>query len=276
MYCTRCGRKLEEGEVCTCTQENQEQVSQEETVQEDVQKNVQNDMQESVQEKNIKEKLTQAGKSIDTDWAVEKGKSFLSAAKEVGKDILYALRNPVSRSVALAEEDSKEASVRIIGFKAVLLTVIVLILVNMFNSKTQGYLEIPYFSTFLLMLILTAGADYLEMLLLKITTGIVNGKSAKNAIYSVISGRDVFDLAIMLITFILFKLSESIWMYVGGALIFLDLYMEFAAYRAVVEMSEDKKVYVFFITKIITVSIVVFLTLLMGKDIVNDIMYFMY
>ena len=72
MYCTRCGRKLEEGEVCTCTQENQEQVSQEETVQEDVQKNVQNDMQESVQEKNIKEKLTQAGKSIDTDWAVEK------------------------------------------------------------------------------------------------------------------------------------------------------------------------------------------------------------
>ena len=39
MYCTRCGRKLEEGEVCTCTQENQEQVSQEETVQEDVQKN---------------------------------------------------------------------------------------------------------------------------------------------------------------------------------------------------------------------------------------------
>ena len=110
MYCTRCGRKLEEGEVCTCTQENQEQVSQEETVQEDVQKNVQNDMQESVQEKNIKEKLTQAGKSIDTDWAVEKGKSFLSAAKEVGKDILYALRNPVSRSVALAEEDSKEAS----------------------------------------------------------------------------------------------------------------------------------------------------------------------
>ena len=146
----------------------------------------------------------------------------------------------------------------------------------MFNSTTQGYLEIPYFSTFLLMLILTAGADYLEMLLLKITTGIVNGKSAKNAIYSVISGRDVFDLAIMLITFILFKLSESIWMYVGGALIFLDLYMEFAAYRAVVEMSEDKKVYVFFITKIITVAIVVFLTLLIGKDIVNDIMYFMY
>ena len=33
-------------------------------------------------EKNIKEKLTQAGKSIDTDWAVEKGKSFLSAAKD--------------------------------------------------------------------------------------------------------------------------------------------------------------------------------------------------
>ena len=65
-------------------------------------------------------------------------------------------------------------------------------------------------------------------------------------------------------------------MYVGGALIFLDLYMDFAAYRAVVEMSEDKKVYVFFITKIITVAIVVFLTLLIGKDIVNDIMYFMY
>ena len=58
MYCTKCGRKLEDGEVCTCTQKTQVPHMQASGEQEQQEKNVFKNV-------HLNEK--------DTEWAREKG-----------------------------------------------------------------------------------------------------------------------------------------------------------------------------------------------------------
>lgn len=281
MYCTKCGRKLEDGEVCTCTQKTQVPHMQADPAQ--VKKPQMEQRQASgeqeQQEKNVFKNVHLNEK--DTEWAREKGTQAAGAAKEICQKMLRTLKKPVSHAAEMAENADGNDGFKIIVTKAVLLTVIMLIVAVSIGKKLQGWIEIPYGNVLLMMVAVTLGADWLETSLLRFFNGVFKGNASKNAMYAVVGTRAVYDLATILVTVILFKFVDVIALGIGAALVLLSAYVEFAAYIHVVEMDEDKKAIAFFIAKICTLIIVALVVAALGKDILyiitnwNNLGYYM-
>ena len=281
MYCTKCGRKLEDGEVCTCTQKTQVPHMQADPAQVKTPQMEQRQAsgEQEQQEKNVFKNVHLNEK--DTEWAREKGTQAAGAAKEICQKMLRTLKKPVSHAAEMAENTDGNDGFKIIVTKAVLLTVIMLIVAVSIGKKLQGWIEIPYGNVLLMMVAVTLGADWLETALLRLFNGVFKGNASKNAMYAVVGTRAVYDLATILVTVILFKFVDVIALGIGAALVLLSAYVEFAAYIHVVEMDEDKKAIAFFIAKICTLIIVALVVAALGKDILyiitnwNNLGYYM-
>ncbi len=281
MYCTKCGRKLEDGEVCTCTQKTQVPHMQADPAQVKTPQMEQRQAsgEQEQQEKNVFKNVHLNEK--DTEWAREKGTQAAGAAKEICQKMLRTLKKPVSHAAEMAENADGNDGFKIIVTKAVLLTVIMLIVAVSIGKKLQGWIEIPYGNVLLMMVAVTLGADWLETSLLRFFNGVFKGNASKNAMYAVVGTRAVYDLATILVTVILFKFVDVIALGIGAALVLLSAYVEFAAYIHVVEMDEDKKAIAFFIAKICTLIIVALVVAALGKDILyiitnwNNLGYYM-
>ena len=281
MYCTKCGRKLEDGEVCTCTQKTQVPHMQADPAQVKTPQMEQRQAsgEQEQQEKNVFKNVHLNEK--DTEWAREKGTQAAGAAKEICQKMLRTLKKPVSHAAEMAENADGNDGFKIIVTKAVLLTVIMLIVAVSIGKKLQGWIEIPYGNVLLMMVAVTLGADWLETALLRLFNGVFKGNASKNAMYAVVGTRAVYDLATILVTVILFKFVDVIALGIGAALVLLSAYVEFAAYIHVVEMDEDKKAIAFFIAKICTLIIAALVVAALGKDILyiitnwNNLGYYM-
>ena len=281
MYCTKCGRKLEDGEVCTCTQKTQVPHMQADLAQVKTPQMEQRQAsgEQEQQEKNVFKNVHLNEK--DTEWAREKGTQAAGAAKEICQKMLRTLKKPVSHAAEMAENADGNDGFKIIVTKAVLLTVIMLIVAVSIGKKLQGWIEIPYGNVLLMMVAVTLGADWLETALLRFFNGVFKGNASKNAMYAVVGTRAVYDLATILVTVILFKFVDVIALGIGAALVLLSAYVEFAAYIHVGEMDEDKKAIAFFIAKICTLIIVALVVAALGKDILyiitnwNNLGYYM-
>ena len=281
MYCTKCGRKLEDGEVCTCTQKTQVPHMQADPAQVKTPQMEQRQAsgEQEQQEKNVFKNVHLNEK--DAEWAKEKGTQAAGTIKEIGKKMLCTLKKPVSHAAEMAENADGNDGFKIIVTKAVLLTVIMLIVAVSIGKKLQGWIEIPYGNVLLMMVAVTLGADWLETALLRFFNGVFKGNASKNAMYAVVGTRAVYDLATILVTVILFKFVDVIALGIGAALVLLSAYVEFAAYIHVGEMDEDKKAIAFFIAKICTLIIVALVVAALGKDILyiitnwNNLGYYM-
>lgn len=308
MYCTKCGKKLEDGEVCTCTQKTQAPHMQADTAQ--VKKmQVEQPGEKQFEEYIVKPEQTKTAQSRqeqthtqtageqepqkkkvfkdvhlnekDAEWAKKKGTQAAGTIKEIGKKMLCTLKKPVSYAAEMAENEVGNDGFKLIVTKAVVLTVIILLVAVSIGKKLQGWLEIPYGNVLLMMVAVTLGADWLETALLRVFNGVFKGNASKNAMYAVVGTRAVYDLATILVTVILFKFVDVIALGIGAALVLLGVYVEFAAYIHVVEMNEDKKAIAFFIAKICTLIIALLVVVALGKDILyiisnwNNIGYYM-
>ncbi len=281
MYCTKCGRKLEDGEVCTCTQKTQVPHMQADPAQVKTPQMEQRQAsgEQEQQEKNVFKNVHLNEK--DTEWAREKGTQAAGAAKEICQKMLRTLKKPVSHAAEMAENADGNDGFKIIVTKAVLLTVIMLIVAVSIGKKLQGWIEIPYGNVLLMMVAVPLGADWLDTALLRVFNGVFKGNASKNAMYAVVGTRAVYDLATILVTVILFKFVDVIALGIGAALVLLSAYVEFAAYIHVVEMDEDKKAIAFFIAKICTLIIAALVVAALGKDILyiitnwNNLGYYM-
>lgn len=255
MYCSRCGRKLEEGEVCTCTQETQNQQSQ---------------GQEEIREQQSPLEDRNQGK-IDTEGMKEKGVQAVGMIKDFLRDMGYILRKPVSGTLKLVEKNSIKAGIRFIAVKAVLMIAIVLIAASKLEDQLGGWIEMPYGRLFMLTLILTIGMDCIESLILNGLGKPFGETTSLYAMYSVTGVRAVYDITITVATAILLLLSETAALLVFLAGVLLIPYIQYASYRVSVKADENKKVYAFFAAKICTIIIFFILVFLFGKDTLSDI-----
>lgn len=217
----------------------------------------------------------------DAEWAKEKGTQAAGTIKEIGKKMLCTLKKPVSHATEMAENDAGNDGLKMIVTKAVVLTVIILLVAVSIGKKLQGWIEIPYGNVLLMMVAVTLGADWLETALLRVFNGVFKGNASKNAMYAVVGTRAVYDLVTILVTVILFKFVDVIALGIGTALVLLGAYVEFAAYIHVVEMNEDKKVIAFFYCQDMYIVIALLIVAALGKDILyiisnwNNIGYYM-
>lgn len=293
-FCTKCGRKLEDGEVCTCTSEgtqsmapgyqqsqendnkyyqqngNQYYQQNQQSGNQYYQQNQQNGNQYYQQNRN-------QGMTKEAEWFNEKKNAFVSVTKNMFSEILPILKNPVSRVKAIAMSNNPAIGMEFIISKGIIFLVIMLLLLLRIESMFGfgSYISIPYFKMILVTIIFTVGVDFLEALLLKVFTGLFNGFTNFNAMVSVVGARALYDTMIILVVGIFALLSLKIAFYIFAVVSLITPYIEYSGYQATVQGSEDRKPYAFFVVKACVTIVVAILAYIIIQDMLGGLFSFM-
>ena len=311
MYCTKCGKKLEDGEVCTCTQtgaapqmrpvQHTQQPVQPEKADQNIQaehytsqraqqprqnsqstqqprQNSQSTQQPSYTQQAQYTRQGQPGqnpqsapRSVDTEKMKEKGTEILAMLKEMALDAVDVLKRPVSKSELMAADGSVKPGLRLLIAKCVIFLIMIMILFMRLNSELDGILGLPYASAIILTLLLTVGLDSLEAWLLKVLSGAFKCETSVNAMFSVVGVKAVFGTVITVISAILMMASQGLGIAVFLAASFVVPFAEYASYRNVTDGDENKKVFAFAIVKICVIIAALLVTYLLGKDMISSL-----
>lgn len=201
----------------------------------------------------------------EAEWFHDKKQAFVLGTKNMFHEILPLLKTPVTEVQNIVSGNRVAAGIEFIVAKAVI--ALILILVVMANILAQ-YIEIPYFKIMLLTVLLTAGADFLESLLLKVFTGLFNGVTGFKAMATTVGARALYECIIFIVAGILCFISTSFAFIVYMICGFILPYIQYSGYQAVTQVSPDKKPYIFFMVKVCMFIILYIMIYLMGKDIV--------
>ena len=199
-FCTKCGKRLEEGEVCSCVRQAAppqpeavqsnapvsaegaaapqqgavagDQVSPQQTNAYQAPPQQANTYQAPPQQQAPNGQYAQGNaRTKEAEWVSQKGSQVLSETKNVFAEILPLLKRPVTHTSKIALKNSKAVGAEFIGAKAVIVLLIMLFIISKIKEAMGlfgGIVEIPYVNLILAALLLTAGLDCLEALLLKV------------------------------------------------------------------------------------------------------------
>ena len=339
-FCTRCGRRLEEGEVCTCSQDQvpQDYQTENQVIPDDGQQPAANDGNQYDQQgtpggsqyyqpygdpynqqnqsygdpynqqnqsygdpynqqgqpyggpynqqgqpyggpynqqgQPYGNPYNQQGMTKEAEWFNQKKDALVAGTKNMFSEILPILKSPVTRVRQIAESNSPAVGVEFVVTKTVVFLLLVLIVIFKLKDlmgMAGELVKIPYVKLILLTILLTAGADFLEALLLKAFTALFNGATHFNAMLSVVGARTLYETLIIIVTglFVLIYPTIGLVFYVFASLILP--YIEFGGYQVAVQCDENKKPYAFFLVKICMAIIIGIFGFMMAGDIITSI-----
>lgn len=305
MFCTRCGRKLEEGEVCPCMKETgnnpgqgQPQARPHIQLQKPQQGGAQgqpgagprnpyqgqpgpgpqgNPYQGQQYQGNPYQGQQYQGNPYQgqpypgqQQWRQPNAgqDQIVTEIKKFFQDILAVLKRPVSETQKLASENNMISGLRFIIAKAVILLLVILIATKVVDNALNDWVPIsmPYGTIIFITLIATIGSDCLEALLMKVFGGVFGEMTTMEGMFSVVGVRTIYDTIIALVT-ILFSFIAPIFALILYVVgMLLVPYVQYGGYRAVAQGDEDKKVYAFFVAKACAAAVVAVLVYLIGLD----------
>lgn len=262
-FCSQCGRPLQEGEICHCT--DQQVVTEQE--------NVQSDMNQTVETENSQQKTSEEGTQ-----GTEKQNTYQQPAQKTVPNpvveelkegllrILPSFKIPATEVKNLASKNSPIIGLEFMVIKAVLTLIGMLI---MFRDMLE---YLPVGTLILLILLITIGADCLEAFLLNVLSGSFKVKTSRNGMFGVVGIRTLYESALLIIVAILSLISGGFAMAVSlvGSATFTIL--QYGIYAEVAEGEANKKIFAHMITRAIVVLAIVLVTYLIGKSIITDVM----
>lgn len=252
-FCTKCGRKLEEGEVCFCV----DVTVKEEPIPEPVQQPYQQQPDEQT-------------KTKEAEWIQEKTSALVSGTKNMFAEILPILKAPVTRMQQLAGDKNSIIGMEFIIAKGIISLILVLIVLSKISSLLGSYIKLPYGKAIIMVLLFTVGADFLEALLLKVITAAANGATTQSAMITVVGTRGLYESIITIIAGILALVSFNAAIIVYFLCISVSTYIQYSGYQATVKMNDDRKPYIFFIVKACLFIIIYIVLDLMLKDLLTS------
>ncbi len=216
----------------------------------------------------------QQGMTKEAEWLNQKKDALVAGTKNMFSEILPILKAPVGRVRQIAESNSPAVGVEFIVTKTIVFLLLLLIVI--FKLKDMlgfagDYIKIPYVKLILLTIILTAGVDFLEALLLKAFTALFNGATHFNAMLSVVGARTLYETLIVIVTGLLVLIYPTIGLVFYGFVSLILPYIEFSGYQASIQCDENRKPYAFFLVKICMAIIIGIVGGLMAGDIITSI-----
>ena len=330
-FCTQCGRRLEEGEVCNCTQQEQSAAQRQSTTQNqsaaapgaagwqqsgdqhqssaytnyqggqqsqsagprqqsqwtNYQQYGQQQYNQGVggnqqynQGMNSGQQYRQGmNNGQQSQWAgmnsqqmKQMGAQAMAGAQNMFREVLPILKRPVTETRRIAAGNSPLVGLELIGLKALVILIIVLIAASRISGAANGLIQMPYFKLVILVLLLTLGVDALEAVLLNVFAGMFKGSANINAMFCVVGSRALYDGIIAIVAGILapFFLTGSVFVLVFGSLILP--YVQYGAYRAVAQGDDDRRVYAFFLVKVISSLVLYIILYMMAADMLTSML----
>ena len=94
------------------------------------------------------------------------GAQAMAGARNMFREVLPILKRPVTETRRIAAGNSPLVGLELIGLKALIILIIVLIAASRISGISNGMIQMPYFKLIILTLLLTVGIDALEAVLL--------------------------------------------------------------------------------------------------------------
>lgn len=270
-FCTKCGRKLEEGEVCTCQQESNTYAEQQKPVSDEAVQQPREPQPESWNQGQQTANAT-GEKTKEAEWISQKSTIVVNETKNVFAKIIPLLKHPVTETKKIADGKSSVPGIEFIAIKAVVVLIFTIIMLVRIDSTLGGFVEIPKATIIIMAILLTLGADCLEALMLKVFSGVFNGVTEQSAMFSVVGTRALYETIVWIVVGIVGLLSASFGLILFGLAAVLFPIVEFGSYRTLVQTSEDRKVYAYFVAKVIMTVILYSVMYLFAKEVLSSVL----
>ncbi|GAB5613051.1 hypothetical protein JCM37172_01500 [Faecalimonas hominis] len=278
-FCTKCGRKLEEGEVCTCQQENNNYSEPQKVAANEVEPQTTEPQPErwdggqQTANQTQNETVSQTSeKTKEAEWISQKSTIVVNETKNVFAKIIPLLKHPVTETKKIADGKSSIPGIEFIAIKAAVVLIFTIIMLAKMDSALGGFVEIPTVTIIIMAILLTLGADCLEALMLKVFSGVLNGVTEQSAMLSVVGTRALYETLIYIVAGIVCFISANFGIIIIALTSILLPIVEFGSYRVLVQTSEDRKVYAYFIAKVIMAVISYIVIYLCGKEVLSSIL----
>ncbi|EGG80886.1 hypothetical protein HMPREF9477_01922 [Lachnospiraceae bacterium 2_1_46FAA] len=278
-FCTKCGRKLEEGEVCTCQQENNNYSEPQKVAANEVESQTTEPQPErwdggqQTANQTQNETVSQTSeKTKEAEWISQKSTIVVNETKNVFAKIIPLLKHPVTETKKIADGKSSIPGIEFIAIKAAVVLIFTIIMLAKMDSALGGFVEIPTVTIIIMAILLTLGADCLEALMLKVFSGVLNGVTEQSAMFSVVGTRALYETLIYIVAGIVCFISANFGIIIIALTSILLPIVEFGSYRVLVQTSEDRKVYAYFIAKVIMAVISYIVIYLCGKEVLSSIL----
>lgn len=278
-FCTKCGRKLEEGEVCTCQQENNNYSEPQKVAANEVEPQTTEPQPErwdggqQTANQTQNETVSQTSeKTKEAEWISQKSTIVVNETKNVFAKIIPLLKHPVTETKKIADGKSSIPGIEFIAIKAAVVLIFTIIMLAKMDSALGGFVEIPTVTIIIMAILLTLGADCLEALMLKVFSGVLNGVTEQSAMFSVVGTRALYETLIYIVAGIVCFISANFGIIIIALTSILLPIVEFGSYHVLVQTSEDRKVYAYFIAKVIMAVISYIVIYLCGKEVLSSIL----
>jgi hypothetical protein len=266
-FCSQCGRPLQEGEICTCQQQNvnQAQPTQEQTNQGQVfqgQPNQgqayqgqpfqgqPNQGQPYPQFQNNMGNVPFQGKPNGIN-----GNQIVDLIKNVGKEIVNLFKDPIGTTERIAEQNDKTMPLAMVITNIVfifLISIIAMIVVRVKLGDWAEWVSIPYVKIVLVVTILSAIFDFAlaGVTVLSAKVFFKDDMSFAKAL-SLAGTKVLIDTVVILAALILTILSPTVGVAVLSLGMFFTTLMFIMSYQQVCKLPAAKKFYSLFVTLIL-------------------------
>lgn len=209
---------------------------------------------------------TQQAPSKELEWFQEKKNNFVSESKTLFAEILPILKAPVTRIKQISSDDSSTIGMKFIITKAAIMLILTLIVLVRLSGLIGYYIEIPFFKAIIQIILFSVGADFLEALLMKTFTEIAGGSTNRHAMITIIGTRGLYESIITIVVALLSIISLNTALIVYIFCIPIVTLIQYSGFQAITQVSDDKKPYIFFVAKACMFIMIYIIMYLLMKD----------
>lgn len=204
----------------------------------------------------------------EMDWINDKAKRLASGTKNMFAEILPVLKAPITRGRELMDSGSSAVGIEFIVTKAIVAIIVLLIAVMKVKGMMGDYAEyvdIPYFGLIFTVVVLTAGLDFLEAVIMHLLTMAFRGTTSISRMLSLTGVRALYHTIGLSVFGLFFLVSAPAATVIGLIMMLFFTYLEHHLYVAGVECSEDRKLYAFLLEKICFVVVTLLVFMMFGE-----------
>jgi hypothetical protein len=291
-FCEQCGRPLQEGEICTCQQQNvnqaqpnQEQVYQAQPNQEQAYQGQPNQEQVYQAQPNQGQPYPQFQNNMGNASFQGKtsgmiGNEIIDLLKNEGKEIGNLFKDPIGTTEKIAEKNDMTMPLTMVLTNIVvifLISVISMIVVRVKLGDYADWVEIPYVKIVLVATILSAIFDFAlaGVSVLSDKVFFKDDMSFAKAL-SLVGTKVLIDTVVILAAIILAVLSTAVGFGVLGIGMFFTTLMFITSYQQVCKLSETKKFYSLFVTLVLQAAAMGIVYAVVAASVVSKLQSILY
>lgn len=250
-FCSNCGRPLEEGEVCNCTEQPAD-------VQPEAYQEPQQAAEQAQSEAGAQQNAQASGEQKTNKMVEELKEGFLA--------LIPIVKKPATETKKLAAKNSIVPGIGFIAIKAIVALIIVLIAF----ADSLDYL--PVGSLILALLFLTLGVDCAEAALLKAISGAFKVKTDTNSMFTVVGIRAAYETVVIIVVAILSLISGSFAMIIYAVAAATLPILQYGIYNEIVEGDADKKIYAYMVVKALVTIIAILIIYIFAQSLFSGLL----